>query len=95
MFTERWFLRRKFRRWARLLVADQDGVISQEDMRKTNVKLECLLKLIGARRTVLSAEDQKIWWNDNICKRHQRGRQHKSIGRSTGVVTTTGHGQQG
>ena len=80
---------------ARLLDADQDGVISQEDMRKTSAKLECLLKLIGSRRTALSAEDQKKWWNDNIFRRHQRGGQHKSIGQSTGVVTTTGHGQQG
>lgn len=66
MFTERWFLRRKFRRWARLLDADQDGVISQEDMRKTNEKLECLRKMIGARQTDLSAEDQKKWWKKNL-----------------------------
>ena len=85
LYTERWFLRWKFRQWARLRDANQDGVISQKDMRKTNAKMECLLKLIGARRTVLSAEDQKKWWNDNIFRRHQRGGQHKSIGRSTGL----------
>ena len=64
LYTERWFLRWKFRQWARLRDANQDGVISQEDMRKTNAKLECLLKPIGSRRTVLFAEDQKKWWND-------------------------------
>nr|XP_022291290.1 uncharacterized protein LOC111102720 [Crassostrea virginica] len=65
---KRWFLRRKLRQWARLLDADQDGVISQDDMKITNEKLERLRNLIGGRRTALSASDQKKWWNDNIFK---------------------------
>ena len=68
LFTEKWFLRRKIRQWARLLDADQDGVISQEDMRITNEKLERLRRMIGARQTALSPEDQQKWWNDNVFK---------------------------
>ena len=37
-------------------------------MKITNEKLERLRKLIGGRRTALSASDQKKWWNDNIFK---------------------------
>nr|XP_022291571.1 uncharacterized protein LOC111102917 [Crassostrea virginica] len=65
---KKWFLRRKIRQWARLLDADQDGVISQEDMRITNEKLERLRRMIGARQTALSLEDQQKWWNDNNFK---------------------------
>lgn len=64
-----WFIRRKLRRWAKLLDADQDGVISQDDMRITNEKLEMLRKLIGARTTALSDDVQMKWWNDYIFKR--------------------------
>lgn len=67
--SKEWFIRRKLRRWAKLLDADQDGVISQDDMRKTNEKLEMLRKVIGARTTALSSTDQKKWWDDNIFKR--------------------------
>lgn len=49
--TEKWFIRRKLRCWVKLLDADQDGVISQDDMKKTNEKLEGLRKLFGARKT--------------------------------------------
>lgn len=66
---EQWFIRRKLRRWAKLLDADQDGVISQDDMMKTNEKLERLRKLVGARQTALSASKQKKWWDDNVFKR--------------------------
>lgn len=66
---KQWFIRRKLRRWAKLLDADQDGVISEEDMKKTNEKLERLRQLIVARRTALSESQQKKWWDDNIFKR--------------------------
>ena len=66
--SEQWFLRRKLRQWARLLDADQDGVISQDDMKITNEKLERLRKLIGGRKTALSPSDQKKWWNAHVFK---------------------------
>lgn len=66
---KQWFIRRKLRRWAKLLDADQDGVISQDDMMKTNEKLERLRKLVGARQMALSASKQKKWWDDNVFKR--------------------------
>ncbi|XP_062570692.1 sarcoplasmic calcium-binding protein-like [Saccostrea cucullata] len=64
----KWFLRRKWRQWARLLDADQDGVISPDDMKNTNAKLEQLRKIIGVRKTALSDENKKKWWNENIFK---------------------------
>ena len=73
LVTERWFLRRKLRCWAKLLDADQDGVISQADMRATNAKLEELCRLFGARTDPLSADDQKKWWNEHIFK-HGEGK---------------------
>lgn len=66
---KQWFIRRKLRCWAKLLDADQDGVISQDDMTKTNEKLERLRKLVGARQTALSASNQKKWWDDHVFKR--------------------------
>ncbi|XP_062613866.1 uncharacterized protein LOC134275614 [Saccostrea cucullata] len=65
---KKWFLRRKWRQWVRLLDADQDGVISADDMEKTNAKLEEIRKLFGAKDTALSAGNQKKWWNENIFK---------------------------
>ncbi|XP_061175544.1 uncharacterized protein LOC133184468 [Saccostrea echinata] len=65
---KKWFLRRKRRQWVRLLDADQDGVISPDDMERTNAKLEQIRRLVGARNTPLSAEEQKKWWNDHIFK---------------------------
>ncbi|XP_061175545.1 uncharacterized protein LOC133184469 [Saccostrea echinata] len=65
---KRWFLRRKWRQWVRLLDADQDGIISADDMERTNAKLEQIRRLVGARDTPLSAEEQKKWWNDHIFK---------------------------
>lgn len=66
--TEKWFLRRKLRCWAKLLDADRDGVIGQDDMKKTNEKLEKLRIRFGARQRPLPASDQKKWWNENIFK---------------------------
>lgn len=66
--TEKWFIRRKLRCWVRLLDADQDGVISQDDMKKTNEKLEGLRKLFGARKTALSESQQKKWWTEHVFK---------------------------
>lgn len=66
--TEKWFLRRKLRCWAKLLDADRDGVIGQDDMKKTNEKLEKLRISFGARQRPLPASDQKKWWNENIFK---------------------------
>lgn len=64
---EKWFLRRKLRCWAKLLDADRDGVISQDDMRNTNEKLENLRIIFGVRQTSLSVSDQRKWCN-NIFK---------------------------
>lgn len=66
--TEKWFLRRKLRCWAKLLDADRDGVIGQDDMKKTNEKLEKLRISFGVRQRPLPASDQKKWWNENIFK---------------------------
>ncbi|XP_062592535.1 sarcoplasmic calcium-binding protein-like [Saccostrea cucullata] len=66
--NKKWFLRRKWRQWVRLLDADQDGVISADDMERTNAKLEQIRRLVGARNTPLSAQEQKKWWNNNIFK---------------------------
>ncbi|XP_048755717.2 uncharacterized protein LOC125666579 isoform X2 [Ostrea edulis] len=63
-----WFLRRKWRQWAKLLDADKDGVISVDDMKKTNAKLEEIRKLLGARNTAMKEGDQKKWWNEHIFK---------------------------
>lgn len=68
LLREKWFLRRKLRCWAKLLDADRDGVISQDDMMKTNEKLNRLRKIFGARQRSLTAAVQKKWWNDNIFK---------------------------
>ncbi|XP_061195688.1 uncharacterized protein LOC133203906 [Saccostrea echinata] len=65
---KKWFLRHKWRQWVRLLDADQDGVISADDMEKTNAKLERIRILVGARNTALSGANQKKWWNDHIFK---------------------------
>lgn len=65
---EKWFLRHKLRCWAKLLDADRDGVISQDDMRKTNEKLEKLRISFGVRQRPLPASDQKEWWDENIFK---------------------------
>jgi hypothetical protein len=37
-------------------------------MEKTNAKLEQIRRLVGARSSPLSAEDQKKWWDDHIFK---------------------------
>lgn len=66
--TEKWFLRRKLRCWAKLLDADRDGVIGQDDMKKTNEKLEKLRIIFCVRQGPLPASDQKKWWNENIFK---------------------------
>lgn len=66
--TEKWFLRRKLRCWAKLLDADRDGVIGQDDMKKTNEKLEKLRIIFCVRQRPLPASDQKKWWNENIFK---------------------------
>lgn len=66
--AEKWFLRHKLRCWAKLLDADRDGVISQDDMKKTNEKLEKLRISFGVRQRPLPASDQKEWWNENIFK---------------------------
>lgn len=66
--TEKWFIRRKLRCWVKLLDADQDGVISQDDMKKTNEKLEGLRKLFGARKTALSDSQQEKWWSEHVFK---------------------------
>ncbi|XP_048743368.2 uncharacterized protein LOC130046285 [Ostrea edulis] len=65
---KKWSLHRKWRQWVRLLDADHDGIIRPEDMEKTNAKLEQIRRLVGARQSPLSAEDQRKWWNDNIFK---------------------------
>ncbi|XP_048743369.2 uncharacterized protein LOC125656826 [Ostrea edulis] len=65
---KKWTLRRKWRQWVRLLDADHDGIISPGDMEKTNAKLEQIRRLVGARQSPLSAEDQRKWWNDHIFK---------------------------
>ncbi|XP_062610688.1 uncharacterized protein LOC134272479 [Saccostrea cucullata] len=65
---KRWFLRRKRCQWVRLLDADQDGVISADDMERTNAKLEQIRRLVGARNTPLSAEEQKKWWDEHVFK---------------------------
>ncbi|XP_062613860.1 uncharacterized protein LOC134275608 isoform X2 [Saccostrea cucullata] len=65
---KRWLFRRKWRQWVRLIDADQDGVISADDMEKTNAKFEELRKLFGVRNSALSAAKQKKWWNDHIFK---------------------------
>ncbi|XP_052064800.1 uncharacterized protein LOC127704705 [Mytilus californianus] len=64
-----WFVRHKWRQWASLLDADQDGIISTGDMEKTNARLDALRRAIGDRTTALDAEKQKKWWNDHIFKR--------------------------
>ncbi|XP_076115246.1 uncharacterized protein LOC143083016 isoform X4 [Mytilus galloprovincialis] len=64
-----WFLRHKWRQWASLLDADQDGIISTRDMEKINARLEELRQAIGDRPTPLDAEKQNKWWNDHIFKR--------------------------
>ncbi|XP_071120910.1 uncharacterized protein [Mytilus edulis] len=64
-----WFIRRKWRQWASLLDADQDGIISIRDMEKTNARLELLRRTIGDRKTALNAGAQKKWWDENIFKR--------------------------
>ncbi|XP_076115245.1 uncharacterized protein LOC143083016 isoform X3 [Mytilus galloprovincialis] len=66
---EVWFLRHKWRQWASLLDADQDGIISTRDMEKINARLEELRQAIGDRPTPLDAEKQNKWWNDHIFKR--------------------------
>nr|XP_022345082.1 uncharacterized protein LOC111137742 isoform X3 [Crassostrea virginica] len=63
---KKWFLRRKLRQWVRILDADQDGIISQEDMNKTNEKMECLRQLVGGRESALPVTDQTKWWNENV-----------------------------
>ncbi|XP_056007691.1 uncharacterized protein LOC125666332 [Ostrea edulis] len=63
-----WFLRRKWCQWAKLLDADKDGVISEDDMKKTNAKLEEIRKRLGARNTAMEEADQKKWWNEHIFK---------------------------
>lgn len=68
LLREKWFLRRKLRCWAKLLDADRDGVISQDDMRNTNEKLENLRIIFGVRQTSLEVTDQRKWWDDNIFK---------------------------
>lgn len=65
---KKWFIRRKLRCWVKLLDADQDGVISQDDMMKTNEKLEGLRKLFGARKTALSDSQQEKWWSEHVFK---------------------------
>lgn len=66
--TEEWSFRRKLRQWVRILDADHDGIISPGDMEKTNAKLEQIRRLVGDRRSPLSTEDQKKWWNNHIFK---------------------------
>lgn len=68
LLREKWFLRRKLRCWAKLLDADRDGVIGQDDMKKTNEKLEKLRIIFCVRQRPLPASDQKKWWNENIFK---------------------------
>ncbi|CAC5378541.1 unnamed protein product [Mytilus coruscus] len=67
--AKNWFMRHKWRQWASLLDADQDGIISSDDMERTNNTLEQLRLAIGDRRTALNADAQKKWWNDHIFKR--------------------------
>lgn len=66
--TEKWFIRRKLRCWVKLLDADQDGVISRDDMKKTNEKLEGLRNLFSARKTALSDSQQEKWWSEHVFK---------------------------
>ncbi|VDI29208.1 Hypothetical predicted protein [Mytilus galloprovincialis] len=62
-------MRHKWHQWASLLDADQDGIISSDDMKKTNATLEQLRLAIGDRRTALNADAQTKWWDDHIFKR--------------------------
>ncbi|CAC5378074.1 unnamed protein product [Mytilus coruscus] len=64
-----WFIRRKWRQWASLLDANQDGIISIRDMEKTNARLELLRRTIGDRKTALNADAQKKWWDEHVFKR--------------------------
>ncbi|CAC5378542.1 unnamed protein product [Mytilus coruscus] len=57
--AKNWFMRHKWRQWASLLDADQDGIISSDDMERTNTRLEQLRLAIGDRKTTLNAEVQK------------------------------------
>lgn len=62
-------MRHKWRQWASLLDADQDGIISTRDMEKINARLDELRQAIGERTTPLDAEKQNKWWNEHIFKR--------------------------
>ncbi|XP_062596642.1 sarcoplasmic calcium-binding protein-like, partial [Saccostrea cucullata] len=64
----RWFLHHKWRQWVRILDADQDGVISADDMEKTNAKLEQIRLFINCKDSAPSEEEQKKWWNDHVFK---------------------------
>ncbi|CAG2223615.1 unnamed protein product [Mytilus edulis] len=57
--AKNWFMRHKWHQWASLLDADQDGIISSDDMKKTNATLEQLRLAVGDRRTALNADAQK------------------------------------
>ncbi|XP_071182051.1 uncharacterized protein [Mytilus edulis] len=67
--AKNWFMRHKWHQWASLLDADQDGIISSDDMKKTNATLEQLRLAVGDRRTALNADAQNKWWDDHIFKR--------------------------
>ncbi|XP_062609835.1 sarcoplasmic calcium-binding protein-like isoform X2 [Saccostrea cucullata] len=64
-----WFLHHKWRQWFRILDADQDGIISADDMEKTNAKLEQIRLLVNFKDSAPSEEEQRKWWNDHVFKR--------------------------
>ncbi|CAG2209751.1 unnamed protein product [Mytilus edulis] len=66
--AKNWVMRHKWHQWVSLLDADQDGIISSDDMKKTNATLEQLRPAVGDRRTALNADAQKKWWDDHIFK---------------------------
>ncbi|XP_061195951.1 uncharacterized protein LOC133204223 [Saccostrea echinata] len=69
ILQKRWFIHHKWRQWVRLLDAEQDGIISADDMEKTNAKLEQIRTLLNGRDSALSEDEQKKWWNNHVFKR--------------------------